>query len=262
MGTANLVRKRETESVRIVERLYPARFHMPMHGHGPAHISMVLAGGFEERIGRSAFDVQSPNVVFRAPASEHEVRFAPVSTRVLSVELKKALTQSATNAGIRMRESADLTSSKSSWIVSRLMEEFQKSDPVSRLAIDGLVIELLVELGRLRKHSPETGHLTRVIERLHAGLSAPPSLQELSDLAGMHPVSLSRAFHREFGCTISNYLRRLRMERATQLLARGEMSLAEIARELGFSDQAHFSRTFKAVTGFPPGLSRRAYRAG
>jgi AraC family transcriptional regulator len=76
----------------------------------------------------------------------------------------------------------------------------------------------------------------------------------------VHPVTLARAFRRSFGCTVGEYLRRLRIERATEQLAGGDTPLAEIALAAGFADQSHFSNVFRRRTGMSPSAFRRAAR--
>lgn len=69
--------------------------------------------------------------------------------------------------------------------------------------------------------------------------------------AGVHRVSLSRAFTRHFGMPPSVYRARCRVARAIAHVAEGT-SLASAAAEAGFSDQAHFSRLAKRETGLSP----------
>ena len=45
------------------------------------------------------------------------------------------------------------------------------------------------------------------------------------------------------------------------MLLRDDLSVAEVAQRLGFSDQSHFTRHFRRLTGSPPGQLRRAIRA-
>jgi AraC family transcriptional regulator len=60
---------------------------------------------------------------------------------------------------------------------------------------------------------------------------------------------------------VGEYVRNLRIERATLQLAQTELSLAEIALAAGFSDQSHFSNLFRQRTGFSPSRFREASRS-
>jgi len=69
---------------------------------------------------------------------------------------------------------------------------------------------------------------------------------------------VARVFRRHHGLSMGGYLRRLKVESACASLARPGASLADVAAGLGFTDQSHFTRTFKAATGLTPGRFRDA----
>ena len=83
------------------------------------------------------------------------------------------------------------------------------------------------------------------------------SLHNIAAEVGVHPVYLCRSFSEQFGCTLGEYIRKLRMLRGWQLLAIGNSSLAEVASQSGFADQSHFTRLFKKQFGLAPGEYRR-----
>ena len=55
-----------------------------------------------------------------------------------------------------------------------------------------------------------------------------------------------------FGCTLGEYITKLRIERAIPLLEDGELSMEKVAESVGFSDPAYFSRCFKKLRGISP----------
>ncbi|SDF77437.1 chromate resistance protein ChrB domain-containing protein [Chitinophaga filiformis] len=79
------------------------------------------------------------------------------------------------------------------------------------------------------------------------------SLKGLSETLQVHPSYLSREFSRYFDdLSFGEYIRKLRIDKAIQLLTTTDHSLTEIAYLTGFSDQSHFTRTFKKFTGKSP----------
>ena len=60
----------------------------------------------------------------------------------------------------------------------------------------------------------------------------------------------------ELGCTFTEYVNRLRIERSKTLLRSTGMPIAEIACAVGFDDQSYFTRIFKKQTGIAPGKYR------
>src|SRR5262249_59202959 len=92
---------------------------------------------------------------------------------------------------------------------------------------------------------PPPRWLARVRDILHEGFARSPTLGELAERAGMHPVHVATAFRQHYGCTVGAYLRRRRVECACRQLTTSAAPLAEIALTAGFADQSHFSRVFK-----------------
>jgi len=79
------------------------------------------------------------------------------------------------------------------------------------------------------------------------------SLQQASEELEINPTYLSREFSKYFdNLSFGEYMRKLRIEKAIQLMTESHYSLTEIAYLTGFSDQSHFNRTFKKQTGYNP----------
>lgn len=94
--------------------------------------------------------------------------------------------------------------------------------------------------------------VSKVREALQANLEEPPTLDELAALCGCNPQYLSRTFSETAGTTISLYLRRMRIERAAELLSHGHCNASEAALEVGYRSLSHFSQAFRAEKGMPP----------
>jgi AraC-like DNA-binding protein len=85
-------------------------------------------------------------------------------------------------------------------------------------------------------------------------LAEPPSLEELGRRVACSHFYLSRTFTRETGLTISQWLRRARLERAAELLRSRKCNVTEAALEVGYSSPSHFSHAFREMFGCCPGL--------
>ncbi|MDR0323686.1 MAG: helix-turn-helix domain-containing protein [Treponema sp.] len=82
------------------------------------------------------------------------------------------------------------------------------------------------------------------------------SLNEIADVSGLSAPYFSTIFKEEMGENLSNYLNRLRTEKAATMLVTTNMSISEIAKTCGFEDQSWFSKIFKSNTGQSPGKYR------
>lgn len=100
---------------------------------------------------------------------------------------------------------------------------------------------------------------TLIAANLNTGLS----MAQLARECGLSRCHFSRAFHGSTGLSPHQWLTHQRLQRAEELLL-GTRSVAEVAQDCGFADQAHFSRVFARRFGMPPSQWRleRLRRAG
>jgi AraC-like DNA-binding protein len=107
----------------------------------------------------------------------------------------------------------------------------------------------------------------QVKEYLLTNASLPLTLEHVARHLRLSAEHLARVFRREEGLTIFDFLRNLRIERAKALLASAQLSVDEIAREVGYSSSTLFCRNFRRATGLTPltyrerGGGRRSFSA-
>lgn len=124
------------------------------------------------------------------------------------------------------------------------------------------VLELVGEaLGRTagRDTAPAAGLRPaefKRVARLQAGLeNGRFDHATISDIArelGCNPTTLQQQFRSAFGRTISDYRRECRLQRAAEMLARHDISVAQAAEVAGYSSQANFATAFRRHFGVPP----------
>ncbi|WP_420468433.1 helix-turn-helix domain-containing protein [Panacagrimonas sp.] len=91
-----------------------------------------------------------------------------------------------------------------------------------------------------------------VIAWIDANLAEKMTLDELADRAGIGRTTFAQQFARRFGCPPHRYIMIRRMEKARAMLHEGRLRVTDIAYELGFSSQSHFSTAYKAINGETP----------
>lgn len=97
---------------------------------------------------------------------------------------------------------------------------------------------------------------------LREHLSAPVSVPVLAELAGFSTSHFAARFKAVTGYSVIEYVKRLRMARARQLLIISDHSIAGIAAEVGYRDPFYFSRHFRAVNGQSPSEFRTEHELG
>lgn len=95
--------------------------------------------------------------------------------------------------------------------------------------------------------------IRKVIELMNDEPDEKHTLEDLARMAGMSKFHFLRSFRHSTGVTPHAYLNLVRIEIARKLILTTDISLSEIALSCGFSDQAHFTRSYKKIYGTPPG---------
>jgi AraC family transcriptional regulator len=102
----------------------------------------------------------------------------------------------------------------------------------------------------------------RATELLSENLSGRIRLSQLAAECGLSVSHFARSFKASFGVSAHGWLVQRRIERSQELLMHTRSSLADIADQAGFTDQAAFTRTFRQIVGITPGRWRRDYQGG
>ena len=143
-----------------------------------------------------------------------------------------------------------------------LQKEKHTQNPIEHLLLDVYKNFIKRKSGSQKKTPAWATELKEMIQdQIDTNLSL--SLKEVSQSLNVHPAYLSREFSKHFNdLSFGEYIRKLRIERAIQLLNEQKYSLSEIAYLTGFSDQSHFSRIFKKHTGKSPSFYKKALAKG
>ncbi|MEK8132268.1 helix-turn-helix domain-containing protein [Paenibacillus filicis] len=101
----------------------------------------------------------------------------------------------------------------------------------------------------------ETGSpVERASAYMRAHVGDELSRDRIARLSGVSPEHLSRLFKKEKGVSFSEYLSRLRIKKARELLQLSSSSVGEVAREVGIPSEYYFSRKFKQLVGVSPSV--------
>ncbi len=145
-----------------------------------------------------------------------------------------------------------------SW-AKHLQHEKHTQNPVENLLLDVYKKFLKTKSGKIPAWAEELKEIIQ--DQIDTNLTL--SLKEVSQSLHVHPSYLSREFSKYFDdLSFGDYIRKLRIEKAIQLLNDPNHSLSEIAYLTGFSDQSHFTRIFKKVTGKNPSVHKKNITKG
>jgi AraC family transcriptional regulator len=152
-------------------------------------------------------------------------------------------------------------------ILALIGAEAREGGPHSRLYLETLLDLLCVQL--LRDHSAFSSQtvtsgtglrprqVRQVTDYMNVHLDEAVALQQLADLLGLSRFHFCTAFRKATGLTPHQWLVRIRMERAQELLADGRLTVTDVALAVGYQTPSSFTQAFRAAVGFTPS----AYRA-
>lgn len=199
---------------------------MARHRHSEAYVALVLAGGYVEAGDRGRVRVEAGQAVFHAPHESHRNEFFGLGARVLNLP------------------AADCD-------LGGALGHVDDPDTIARLAERDPC-----QAGALLRQTfrPSATRLDDWPDLLAEALAADPNLclAEWADTLGIAPQSLSRGFRRAYGTTPKRFRLELRALEALRRLPGWQGSMATLAAETGFADQAHLTRALVALTGLTP----------
>jgi AraC-like DNA-binding protein len=145
-----------------------------------------------------------------------------------------------------------------SW-AKHLQKEKHTQNPVDNVFID--VYNKFIKQKSEQKKTPDwVKELRQIIQdQIDTNLN----LTEISKSLDINPSYLSREFSKHFNnLSFGEYIRKLRIEKAIELMKQNQYTLTEIAYLTGFSDQSHFTRIFKQHTGKSPSAYKKDWAKG
>lgn len=222
-----------------------------MHYHKNSHLSFVLCGGGVEKRRSSEVERLPGQIMFFHAGEPHQCINKSFPARNINLEIEPAFfsdnqfTESDINLSV-------LRNPNSKFVMLKVYKELLAADSFSGSSVKMLLLYLMCGNPKTESRSGQPLWVNLAREVLHDRWNGQLSLRDLSQATDVHPVTISKFFPMYFSCTFGEYMRRIKIEKSLHLIKTSAYSLTAIAQECGFSDQSHFTRTFKQLTGFLP----------
>ena len=229
------------------------------HEHENGHFILVLAGVYRSTA-RGADQLLGPGeLLWNPPGTRHQDCFASPRGQFLTLSVAAAQAAELGLAdgparrllGLAPRLGASLSQRAVALDLGGLLDTEALCLNLCALTAAQMPADMV-----LRGAPP---WLRRCMERLIEDSEQVLRLGELAAEAGVHPVSLARAFRRHYGLSPGQLQRRAQLNRAAALL-RGGHSPGDAAAACGFADQSHFTRAFRAEYRSTPAVWQAGFK--
>lgn len=242
------------------------------HQHEFYQMYHIISGNCLMRLGDRMVEIKPSFVVLISPGVKHGVReiigenplrFLNVQFLLDDPEIKELL-----------QKTADINAVSPALLelLWKVKLEWNSNNTLQRKMVNGIFTQYFIEYLRISlsvnsQNDQELPHLALDISQLsgvprliadfiQVHYNTTISLQDMAEELAYSKNYLCRAFKRATGMTIINYINRLRIEKALELIRSTDKKLIEINDMVGFNDFHYFCRVFKAITGYSPGEMR------
>lgn len=148
-------------------------------------------------------------------------------------------------------------------ILNTYFNDFQKAwytkTDIDKMKCDGLFRLILSRVMELQQAVQENKYVYMMKDYIHRHYTEKITVQEIAEQLNLNPIYCGALFSGETGTTILNYINRLRIARATELLQYTNNSISQIACEVGIENLYYFSRIFKKMEGISPQQFRKCF---
>jgi len=244
------------------------QFEFDRHYHEDYHIGLVTQGVQRQRFRGQSILLGPGGIALMPPGEIHDGSGAGdhgaayvLKTFRISAALMRACIEDVSAAAAQERffgtlvQDADLArrfmALHNAWMAGAADEPLARQAQSLTVMAD-LFVRTRTVKPQVVKGGLSAAHQRAVRDYCVAHLADKISLDDLARLCGLSRFQFLRRFTHSTGLTPHAWLVRLRLERACAALAGARVSVAEVAADVGFYDQSHFNRAFRAAYGAPP----------
>jgi AraC-like DNA-binding protein len=259
-GTPNRVN--EHNGILLSECDYFPNTKLPRHSHESPFFCLLLKGNYQECYYRKVMSYSPCSIVFHPAGESHHTDMGNAGGSVFLIEVGASWSQMLSDFSRDARTKFGAAGTPLSWLAQQIHREMMDGHP-SPLLTETLLVEMLGRTIDCAEERFAPAWLRQVMELIHDRYTSSFTVTQIAAEVGVHPFHLSRVFRFFNGIPVGDYVNRLRIGRAKQILGKpGRHELCQLAIQLGFSDQSHFTRIFRKFTGFSPARFARERLSG
>jgi AraC family transcriptional regulator len=246
--------ERRCRGLRLTLSAYRAGGTQPWHSHANPTFFVLLSGEHRDHTRHEGFDQPAFALVYHPTTEPHAGELGPRGMRGLNVEYEPGWLEEHGLGEADLGGYRPLASARARLAALRFFATAHDAGEGAEADLQTQALELIEPLVTQTggtSAGPAPRCLRAAEEFLCSHFRGPVSLRDAARAARVHPVYLARIFRERHSCSVSEYLRALRLAEAGQLVLEGA-PLIDAAYAAGFADQAHFSRSFSRELGLSP----------
>ena len=258
-----------SELVHIGEQWVPPSWRIPRHSHTHWEFYLQTSGTTRWKIDGKLYDFTPGSFCAIAPGVPHELCARPPIKHhffFAALDLPEILRHHQNlsptwcNQRVIYFNGGNNLEMPFRQLIGEVSEHSLYRSTGLRLSLDYLLVSISRLAGKVTACASFTGMHPAVLRakaHLETKYNEPCRLTDLAQIAGLSPTHFSELFTRQVGLPPHQYLLRVRITRARELLRNSDIAITELALELGFNSSQHFALWFKRMTGNPASVYRR-----
>jgi AraC family transcriptional regulator len=249
--TGDIIRRLSIDDAIITNTYYSDKKNNPdWHSHENFHISFVFQGGKASTKKQTSYTHKGGSIFSYRSGEEHRWITSDGIAKSINIEIGHNFIKSHRLNETSFKE-ALYKNVDSKTVILKLQNEMLIDNKNNSTAVHSLLLELITKTTDISQIGTPKWVVV-LNELLYDHWNEHMTLNQMGKIVGVHPITVSKYFRKYFKCTLGEYQRKIKIEMSIQLIKNSTMSLTEIAFYCGFTDQSHFIRNFKSMTGLLP----------
>lgn len=231
-------------------------YHTPVsedwHYHENTHLSLILQGGNRESRKNEDIQVTTGKIMFYNAGETHRNQHTAFPSKNLNIEYKKEFfNKNKLDPKIISKPSIQNIDA-----YLNLLNIYNELHLVDLYTVDNIEFSLnqLLESNDTSSYIPVW--IKQMKEIIEDRWDEFIPLKDLATTFNVHPVTISKYFRKYYQCTLGDYMRKIKIDKAIFFLLNTKTPISEISDICGFTDQSHMIKVFKAYIGFLPNQIR------
>lgn len=227
-----------------------------LHWHDDCELILAKNGGALVTVNGEDYALGENSAMLIQSGALHKIRAQSKSTLLKTLIFDNALTEPFAHGMTLCSPVLSGDYEIENYYVA-LMQELREQKPLYVFAAENLLTRLLIEIFRGEKTEPSKpksnsdARLKRLLFEMRLHYSE-YTLDDAAKFMNMNKSYLSRFFTQKTGMHFMQYLGRVRVENAVDMIIKGDKTVTEIAAACGFDTIRNFNRLFKLITGYAP----------